>query len=105
MVNAKKSQEEKMSNIEVRGFGELKKLFDSREWPFPLIVDLEEEISALDLAAKLNIPLEKIEIIFVNGKAMAIDCLIKPGDRVAFVPPGTPGPYRVILGFIKKDKQ
>jgi len=94
-----------MGDIEVRGFGELKKLFDEREWPFPLIFDLEEDMSALALAGKLNIPLERIEIVFVNGKAMPIDCLIKPGDRVAFVPPGTPGPYRVLLGFKNKDKQ
>ena len=27
------------------------------------------------------------------------------GDRVAFVPPGTPGPYRVHLGFKKVQNQ
>ncbi len=94
-----------MGDIEVRGFGELKKLFDEREWSFPLIFDLEEDTSAFALAGKLNIPIERIEIVFVNVKAMPIDCMIKPGDRVAFVPPGTPGPYRVLLGFKNKDKQ
>jgi len=39
-----------MGDIEVRGFGELKKLFDERKWPFPLILSLEEEISAVDPA-------------------------------------------------------
>ncbi len=93
-----------MGDIEVRGFSELKKIFDERKWPFPLIFNLEEAISAAELAVRLDLPSEKIEIVFVNGKAMPIDCLIKPGDRVAFVPPGTPGPYRVLLGFKKMDK-
>lgn len=96
-----------MDTIEVRGFGDIKKLFEEREWSQPIIFELEEEISAVDLAGKLDIPFEKIEIIFVNGKAspFSADCLIKPGDRVAYVPPGTPGPYRVILGFVNKDKE
>lgn len=91
-----------MGNIEIRGFGDLKKLFEERGWPFPLTVDIGEETSAYKLAYKLNVPPERVEIVFVNGKANTLDCLIKPGDRVAFVPPGTPGPYRVLLGFMKK---
>ncbi|MFX4261089.1 MoaD/ThiS family protein [Pelotomaculum propionicicum] len=96
-----------MDTIEVRGFGDIKKLFEEREWSQPIKVELEEEISAADLAAKLDIPFEKIEIIFVNGKAspFGAHCLIKPGDRVAYVPPGTPGPYRVLLGFKNEDKK
>lgn len=94
-----------MGDIEVRGFGELKKLFEEREWSYPYIFNLEKDISAFTLAGKLSIPIEKIEIVFINGKAKPIDCLLKPGDRVAFVPPGTPGPYRVLLGFKNKDKQ
>ena len=94
-----------MGDIEVRGFGELKKLFEERAWPYPLLLKLEKDISAFDLAGELNIPVERIEIVFVNGKANTLDCLIKPGDRVAFVPPGTPGPYRVLLGFKKKCEQ
>lgn len=87
--------------IEVRGFGDLKKLFDERGWPFPLLLDLPGETRAADLAAMLDIPMEKIEIVFVNGSARNINHQVRPGDRVAFVPPGTPGPYRVILGFMQ----
>lgn len=94
-----------MSCIEVRGFGDLKKLFEERKWPFPLMVDLNEKISGLELAKKLDIPVEKIEIVFVNGKVQALNYPVKPGDRVAFVPPGTPGPYRVLLGFMNKNSQ
>jgi hypothetical protein len=39
-------------------------------------------------------------VIFVNRKAYAADiALIRPGDRVALVPPGVPGPHRFLLGF------
>ncbi len=80
----------------------MEKLFQERNWPFPYNIDLDEKILAGDLAKKLNIPLEKIEIVFINGIAQGLNCKVSPGDRVAFVPPGTPGPYRVILGFMNK---
>jgi molybdopterin converting factor small subunit len=91
-----------MGKIEVRGFGDIKKLFDERGLSFPVQCELTEECSASDLAARLEVPLEKIEIIFINGRVQSLDHPVKAGDRVAFVPPGTPGPYRVILGFVQK---
>lgn len=90
-----------MSSVEVRGFGDLKKMFDEKNWSFPLIVDLAEQTTAQELAKELDIPFNKIEIVFVNGIAHGLNCPVSPGDRVAFVPPGTPGPYRVILGFMQ----
>ena len=45
-------------------------------------------------------PREKIEGVFINGNAGPLDRTVRPGDRVAYVPPGTPGPYRVILGLV-----
>jgi hypothetical protein len=53
----------------------------------------------------LDLHLEKddVEAVFVNGK-VEIDffTIINDRDRVALVPPGTPGPYRVMLGFTNK---
>lgn len=94
-----------MPSIELRGFGDLRKLFTERNWPFPYTFDLSEEVSAGDLAGKLNIPIDQVEIVLINGIARGLDGKIQPGDRVAFVPPGTPGPYRVILGFVNKKPQ
>ncbi|HOV79763.1 MAG TPA: MoaD/ThiS family protein [Bacillota bacterium] len=91
-----------MHCVEVRGFGCLMKLFEERKWPFPLKVHLDKKISGAELAKKLDIPLDQIEIVFVNGRARTLEQTVKPGDRVAFVPPGTPGPYRVLLGFVRK---
>ena len=54
-----------------------------------------------DLAEKLGLPTEKIEAVFRNGVIQQLDDKIYPEDRVAFVPSGTPGPYRVLLGMVK----
>ncbi len=93
-----------MDKVEVRAFGDLKRLFDERGWPFPLFVDLPAGARAADLARELDIPLDKVEVVFVNGRVRRVDCSLAPGDRVAFVPPGTPGPYRVLLGFMDKGR-
>jgi molybdopterin converting factor small subunit len=57
--------------------------------------------SGLEVAAELGLPAEKIEAVFINGLIRQLDEKIYPGDRVAFVPSGTPGPYRVLLGMVK----
>jgi len=64
---------------------------------------------ARDIAHELDLPLDKIEGVFVNAIVYDIDHLVLPGDRVAFVPTGVPGPHRFMLGVHragqgKKDK-
>ena len=61
--------------------------------------------AASDLAANLDLPLEKIEGVFVNHRARGLDHTIKAGDRVAFIPTGVPGPERVLLGIYKAEKR
>lgn len=92
------------STIEVRGFLQLDALFKQRKWPRPLIIELGGPISGIELAAKLEIPIDEIEVVFINGLAQSPKSFIKPGDRVAFVPPGCPGPYRICLGFYGKNE-
>lgn len=91
--------DESDKKVEVRGFSFIKQMFDRRNIPFPLYVDLAQECTAGELAEKIGIPPEMIEAVFINGVARRAGDTIRPGDRVAFVPPGTPGPYRVILGI------
>ena len=55
--------------------------------------------TALELANELELPLDKVEAVFVNHLVYALDHLIKPGDRVAFIPTGVPGPYRLLIGI------
>jgi molybdopterin converting factor small subunit len=96
--------EPREKSIEVRVFGRLTELFEKRNRSIPFIMDIEEPITGADLAKKLEITRDAIEVIIVNGTVQALNHSIQPGDRVAFVPPGTPGPYRVLLGFIYKNK-
>lgn len=94
----------KPTTIEVRGFLQLDKLFRKNNWSIPLILEIKENITGFRLANELKIPLDEIEIVFVNGNAQSLECIIQPGDRVAFVPPGCPGPYRMALGFYGKNQ-
>lgn len=55
--------------------------------------------TALELARELELPLEKIEAVFVNHLVYPLDHRIQPGDRVAFIPTGVPGPYRLLIGI------
>ncbi|CQR74767.1 hypothetical protein SOV_07950 [Sporomusa ovata DSM 2662] len=96
--------EQEKKTIEVRAFIQLSAIFKKKNWPTPLILELEEPISGTELAEKLEIPLNEIEIIFINGLAKSMNDLIQAGDRVAFVPPGCPGPYRIHLGFYAKHQ-
>ncbi len=91
--------------IEIRIFGRLSDIARKRKWPVPLFLDVKEPITGNDLARKLEIPVDEIEVIIVNGVTQSLNYTIQPGDRVAFVPWGTPGPYRIFLGFIYKNKR
>ena len=89
--------------IEVRFFNFLTELCQERNWTSPMTIGIEGELSGVDLLNKLEVPLERVEILMVNGKAVSpLHAGIRPGDRVALLPPGTPGPYRVLLGFKNK---
>jgi len=90
--------------IELRAFMDLADLFRERGWSFPLEVAVHENTSGDELLELLDIPQEKVEVIFVNGKASKpSQAVVNGGDRVALAPPGVPGPYRVLLGFKKMD--
>lgn len=90
--------------IELRGFMGLSKVFKERNWSNPYFITIKKIITGDELLIMLEIEKQQVEIIFVNGKAfLPSDAVIHSGDRVALVPPGTPGPYRVLLGFVKKE--
>ena len=55
--------------------------------------------SALAIAKELELPIDKIEAVFCNNTIYSLDHQIMPGDKVAFVPHGTPGPHRFCLGI------
>jgi hypothetical protein len=86
--------------IEVRMFGSLHAL--RREAGLPALVTAEVPgtgITGRDLAGELGLPLDAIEGVFCNGHVHGLGHLLVPGDRVGFVPHGTPGPHRFMLGL------
>ncbi len=85
-------------------FGSLRAYMDRQELPYTLEREVPEEgCSARDVASSLNLPPEKIEAVFRNGKVINIYDTVFPEDRVAFFPQGTPGPYRVFLGMVREN--
>ncbi len=90
--------------IEIRGFLQLYSYLRKNYGKLPLSLEFKHPISGGKLAEKLGIELDEIEVIFVNGFVQDLQYLINPGDRVAFLPPGCPGPYRIALGFYGKNQ-
>jgi hypothetical protein len=89
--------------IELHAFMDLADEFRQRQWSNPHPFPLDEEVTGAGLLAKLNISEERVEVIFINRKAISVaSAVIRPGDRVALVPPGVPGPHRFLLGFKNK---
>ena len=86
--------------IELHAFMGLADVFRERQWSNPRDFPLDVETSGVKLLDALDIPRDGVEVMFINRKAIATDCaVIHPGDRVALVPPGVPGPHRFLLGF------
>ena len=65
----------------------------------------EKGKTAFNIATDLGLPIEKIEAVFRNGLIQNLYDKVFSGDRIAFVPYGTPGPYRVFLGMIRENKE
>ena len=61
--------------------------------------EVEEGIDAHGLIAKLGLAKSDVEAVFVNHTVVPKHTILQEGDRVALVPPGTPGSYRLILGL------
>jgi molybdopterin converting factor small subunit len=88
--------------VHIRLFGSLHTLRRERGLATTVTLDVPEEgITAREIALFLRLPLEEIEGVFVNHIVHDIDHVVRSGDRIAFVPPGTPGPHRVFLGLRK----
>lgn len=86
--------------IEIVGFMDLASLFRRRGWSSPHVIPLAEPIDGWTLLQRLDVPRADVECVFINHHALGIaDAVIRPGDRVALVPPGVPGPHRFCLGI------
>lgn len=94
------------SSVTIRMFGLLHTLRRSRGLPATIVMELPPEgMTALEIAHRLELPPERIEAVFCNHRTYELNHRIYPGDRVAFVPPGVPGPHRFYLGIHQAGKK
>lgn len=76
----------------IRMFGALHGIRKDRGLPCEVELDLPAEgCAASSIVGRLDLPLEKVEGVFINNKMHTLDHLVQPGDRIAFVPTGVPG--------------
>lgn len=91
---------------EVRMFGRLHTLRRERGLPTTVSLDVPSDgITAKEIALSLDLPVEHIEGVFCNHTMFGLGHRIMPGDRMAFVPHGTPGPHRVFLRIRREDDE
>lgn len=72
-----------------------------KERGLPTTVEMsvdEPGVSARDLAGELGLPLDSIEGVFLNHRGHGLDVTVRGGDRVAFVPRGTPASHPAFFG-------
>ena len=72
-----------------------------REHGLPTTLDLAiptEGIRAVELASSIGLPVADIEGLFLNGHLVGLGATIRPGDRVAFLPYGTPASHPAFFG-------
>jgi len=92
--------------VVVRIFGLLHQMRVEQGLPTLCEVQVPDEgTTGRQLAIDMGLPPDKIEGVFVNRTVYGLDHPVHPGDRVAFVPYGTPGPHRLFLGLYQAGKE
>ncbi|MGO0121903.1 MoaD/ThiS family protein [Desulfothermobacter acidiphilus] len=90
--------------MEVRAFAFLARVFDKRGWRQPYTLSVPERTTVAQLLERLDLPPREVEAVMVNGRVVPWGYKLREGDRVGLIPPGTPGPYRVLLGFFSPSR-
>jgi len=68
------------------------------------LMELPDDYTPNALIKDLGYKDAEVEFVFINGKVLPKETVLKDGDRVALVPPGTPGSYRLMLGAKKIER-
>lgn len=66
-------------------------------------MSLPENMNIKGLIDFMGLEQKSVEAVFVNHKVMPKETMLQEGDRIALVPPGTPGSYRLMLGMKRKE--
>ena len=65
------------------------------------MMEIPENYTPNLLIKKLGFKEDEVEAVFINRLIGSKDTILKDVDRVALLPPGTPGCYRLMLGIKK----
>ena len=87
-------------HIILNAFSFLREKFKQKGIPYvyaPWVVDDKTRI--VDLNESLGLEQKEVEAVFVNHTVMPKETLLHEGDRVALLPPGTPGSFRLLSGL------
>jgi len=91
--------------ITFNAFSFLRKKLKEQNIPYvEAIMEFPDGFTPQNIIDKFGFEKEEVEAVFINRKVQSKDTVLKDGDRIALLPPGTPGSYRLILG-IKKAKE
>jgi len=100
------TRKEGNASVEIHIFGALRIYMDRQGLPYSIHKEIAQEgRKAYDIGVELGIPPEEIEGVFLNGQVRNLYDQVVPGDRIAFFPHGTPGPYRVFLGVVRENRE
>jgi len=95
-----------MATITFNAFSFLQKKLKANNLEYINVqLPIGKETSIRDLIHQMQLTEKDIEVVLLNGRVGEMDTILKDLDRVAFVPHGTPGPYRVLLGFMNKKNE
>jgi molybdopterin converting factor small subunit len=72
-------------SINIVLYGSLKKQFGrvNREW---IEHSLDQAMRVTDIIERLAIPIDRIQMVMVNHRAVGKDAMVQPGDRIALFP-------------------
>ena len=73
------------SDIQIHLYGSLRNMGKKHD-EFTIRTNLKSEAPLVDILKQLKIPLDMVQLVMVNHKAVHMDSKINPGDRIALFP-------------------
>ncbi len=88
--------------ITFNAFSFLRKKLKEQNIPYvEASIEFPDGYTPQDIINQFGFEEGEVEAVFVNRKVKSRDTKLHDGDRIALLPPGTPGSYRLILGIKK----
>ena len=92
-----------MATILFNAFSFLQKKLKEKNQPYANVsMDIHEGTTVAGLLTNVGLAEKDVEAAFVNGTVVPFDTVLEDADRVVLIPPGTPGPYRVMLAMVQR---